>query len=161
MPRKSLGLFQMGFLMIFTNCVNADLGRINLQLHATIVSPTCELEPGSRNVAIDLPDYPGEASLRLKLTCPFEREVKYLFSGSTTDKEGSIFTNTSSNTPAQGVGIQLTDRFGVIKVNQERNLGHVNSRGKVLELRATYAANGVKVQAGNVQSVVSLTFVYP
>lgn len=159
--RNNLNFLRVGFLVFFINNANADLGRINLKLYATIVSPTCVIEPGSKNVVVDLPDYPGEASLRLKLTCPFERGVKYTFSGSTTNAEGNVFTNTSANSPAQGVGIQLSDRLGVIKVNQERDLGTVGSQGKNLDLTATYASTGGNIHAGNVQSVVGLTFIYP
>ncbi|ASM03982.1 hypothetical protein BVG88_18235 [Serratia marcescens] len=156
--------FNFSFLLLvitYSGFLHADLGRINIRMSAKIVSPTCIIEPGSKNVVIDLPDYPGEASIRLKLTCPFDRGVKYTFSGSTTNAEGNIFTNTSTNSPAQGVGIQLSDRLGVIKVNQERELGTVGSQGRNLDLTATYATTGAKIQAGNVQSVVGLTFIYP
>ncbi|MBF4185551.1 type 1 fimbrial protein [Serratia ureilytica] len=159
--RKTFNTLQVGLLILFTNSASADLGRINLQLYATIVSPTCVIEPSSKNVIVDLPDYPGEASFRLKLSCPFDRGVRYTVSGSTTDAEGSVFTNTSINSPAQGVGIQLSDRLGVIKVNQERVLGTVGPQGKNLDLTATYATTGGKIQAGNIQSVIGITFIYP
>lgn len=153
--------FQVGLLILFSNSANSELGNINVELYATIVSPTCVIEPGSKNVVIDLPDYPGEASFQIKLSCPFDRGVKYFLSGSTTDAEGNVFTNTSTNSPAQGIGIHLSDRLGVIKANQERELGTVGLQGKSLDLTASYATTGDKVQAGNVQSVIGLTFIYP
>lgn len=159
--KRFSGTLFTGLALLAAGCANAELGKVNLQLYATIVSPTCVIEPDTKNIIVNLPDYPGEASFSLRLTCPFDRGVKYSLSGSTADAERTIFTNTSSNSPAQGVGITISDGTGIIATNTERDLGAVGSEGKTLDMTATYARTQEKLLAGNVQSVVGLTFIYP
>ena len=159
--KKILEALRVLLLLMFCNSARAEIGVANIKLYATIVSPTCVIEPGSKNVVVDLPDYPGKKNFRIKLTCPYDREVRYSISGSTIDADGMVFSNTSTTSPAQGIGIQLSDSIGIIKANQERLLGTIGTQGKILDLEATYARTGGSVQSGNVQSVMGLTFIYP
>ncbi|MGR9857681.1 fimbrial protein [Escherichia coli] len=72
----------------------------------------------------------------------------------------SIFTNTASFSPAQGVGVQLTRNGTIIPANNTVSLGAVGTSAVSLGLTANYARTGGQVTAGNVQSIIGVTFVY-
>ncbi|MEQ5103882.1 hypothetical protein ABN206_16960, partial [Escherichia coli] len=71
-----------------------------------------------------------------------------------------IFTNTASFSPAQGVGVQLTRNGTIIPANNTVSLGAVGTSAVSLGLTANYARTGGQVTAGNVQSIIGVTFVY-
>ncbi|EFZ8626528.1 fimbrial protein [Shigella dysenteriae] len=72
----------------------------------------------------------------------------------------SIFTNIASFSPAQGVGVQLTRNGTIIPANNTVSLGAVGTSAVSLGLTANYARTGGQVTAGNVQSIIGVTFVY-
>lgn len=80
--------------------------------------------------------------------------------GTTADAGNSIFTNTASFSPAQGVGVQLTRNGTIIPANNTVSLGAVGTSAVSLGLTANYARTGGQVTAGNVQSIIGVTFVY-
>lgn len=84
----------------------------------------------------------------------------YYLSGTTADAGNSIFTNTASFSPAQGVGVQLTRNGTIIPANNTVSLGAVGTSAVSLGLTANYARTGGQVTAGNVQSIIGVTFVY-
>jgi minor fimbrial subunit len=117
----------------------------------------------ARDVTVTLPDYPGgKTPVPLTVTCNQNQNLSYYITGPTADAGHSIFTNTAASSPAQGVGVQLNDsNGGVIATNVNTPLGIVGPSPVNLGLTASYALTGGQMAAGNVQSVISVTFVYP
>ncbi|MDZ7126229.1 fimbrial protein, partial [Escherichia coli] len=60
----------------------------------------------------------------------------------------------------QGVGVQLTRNGTIIPANYTVSLGAVGTSAVSLGLTANYARTGGQVTAGNVQSIIGVTFVY-
>lgn len=125
-----------------------------------VVIPVGGCDVSSRNVAVTLPDYPGTETVPLTARCAQEQRLSYYLSGTTVDTASTIFTNTSSNNPAIGVGVQLSNRNGVIAANKNVSLGTVGISPVSLGLTASYARTSDKLVAGNVQSIIGVTFVY-
>ncbi len=86
------------------------------------------------------------------------KNLGYYLSGTTVDAGNSIFTNTASFSPAQGVGVQLTRNGTIIPANNTVSLGAVGTSAVSLGLTANYARTGGQVTAGNVQSIIGVTF---
>ncbi|MBZ4256659.1 fimbrial protein, partial [Mycobacterium tuberculosis] len=84
----------------------------------------------------------------------------YYLSGTTADSANAIFTNTASASPAQGIGVQLTRNGSAVPANSTVSLGTVGTSPVNLGLTATYARTTGQVTAGNVQSIIGITFVY-
>ena len=132
----------------------------NLRANNTVTVPTGGCDVSSRNVTVQLPDYPGSASVPLTVHCGSTKALSYYLSGTTADSAASIFTNTSSGSPASGIGVQLSNSSGVLTANKNVSLGNVGTTPVSLGLTASYARTSGQVVAGNVQSVVGVTFVY-
>ncbi len=132
----------------------------NLYANNTVTVPTGGCDVSSRSVTVSLPDYPGTQSVPLTVHCASTKALSYYLSGTTADTASTIFTNTSSSSPAQGVGVQLSNGSGVLATNQTVSLGNVGTSPVSLGLTATYARTSGQVVAGNVQSIVGVTFVY-
>ena len=96
----------------------------------------------------------------LTVYCAKSQNLGYYLSGTTVDAGNSIFTNTASFSPAQGVGVQLTRNGTIIPANNTVSLGAVGTSAVSLGLTANYARTGGQVTAGNVQSIIGVTFVY-
>lgn len=127
----------------------------------SVVVPTGGCDVSARNVTVTLPDYPGNVNIPLTVRCARTQELAYYLTGATTDTASTIFTNSAPSLVAQGIGVQLSNRNGVIKTNRNISLGNVGSSPVSLGLSATYARTSGQVVAGNVRSVVGVTFVYP
>uniref|UniRef100_UPI0025EC9859 fimbrial protein n=1 Tax=Tatumella sp. UBA2305 TaxID=1947647 RepID=UPI0025EC9859 len=125
-----------------------------------VVVPTGGCDVSSRDVTVTLPNYPGTQTIPLTVHCAATKALSYYLSGTTTDTASTIFTNTSSTSPAQGVGVQLSNSSGVLATNQNVSLGNVGTSPVSLGLTASYARTSGQVVAGNVQSIVGVTFVY-
>ncbi len=132
----------------------------NLYANNTVTVPTGGCDVSSRSVTVSLPDYPGSSSVPLTVHCASTKALSYYLSGTTADTASTIFTNTSSASPAQGVGVQLSNSSGVLATNQTVSLGNVGTTPVSLGLTASYARTSGQVVAGNVQSIVGVTFVY-
>lgn len=100
--------------------------------------------------------------VQCRFLLPFivQQNLGYYLSGTTADAGNSIFTNTASFSPAQGVGVQLTRNGTIIPANNTVSLGAVGTSAVSLGLTANYARTGGQVTAGNVQSIIGVTFVY-
>ncbi|HBV5669615.1 TPA: fimbrial protein [Klebsiella pneumoniae] len=68
--------------------------------------------------------------------------------------------NSDSASPAQGIGVQLTRNGSAVPANSTVSLGTVGTSPVNLGLTATYARTTGQVTAGNVQSIIGITFVY-
>lgn len=92
--------------------------------------------------------------------CAQNQNIAYYLTGTTADTSNSIFRNTASASPAQGIGVQMVRNGTVIPANRNVSLGKVGTSSVNLGLTATYARTSGKVTAGNVQSIIGVTFVY-
>ncbi|WP_187321720.1 fimbrial protein [Serratia marcescens] len=126
----------------------------------TVFVPTGGCDVSSRNVTVTLPDYPGTTSVPLTVHCGQNQQLAYYLTGTTADTASTIFTNTSSSNPATGVGVQLSNRNGIVATNKNVSLGTVGTSPVSLGLTASYARTTGQVVAGNVQSIIGVTFVY-
>lgn len=123
--------------------------------------PTGGCDVSARNVTVSLPNYPGTVSVPLTVSCGSSKSLDYYLTGTTTDTAASIFTNTSTDSPAEGVGIQLSNTSGILSTNKNISLGTVGTSAVSLGLTASYARTSGQVTAGNVKSIIGVTFVYP
>lgn len=92
--------------------------------------------------------------------CAQNQNLAYYLTGTTADSANSIFRNTASASPAQGIGVQLTRNGTAVPANSNVSLGTVGTSPVNLGLTATYARTSGQVTAGNVQSIIGVTFVY-
>lgn len=132
----------------------------NIYANNNVIIPTGGCDVSARNVTVTLPDYPGTVAVPLLVHCSQKQQLGYYLSGTTENTENTIFTNTSSSNPATGVGVQLSNRSGVIATNKNISLGTVGTSPTSLGLTASYARTTGQVVAGNVQSIIGVTFVY-
>ncbi|WP_373602528.1 fimbrial protein, partial [Escherichia coli] len=132
----------------------------NIYANNDVVVPTGGCDVSARDVTVTLPDYPGSVPIPLTVYCAKSQNLGYYLSGTTVDAGNSIFTNTASFSPAQGVGVQLTRNGTIIPANNTVSLGAVGTSAVSLGLTANYARTGGQVTAGNVQSIIGVTFVY-
>ena len=115
----------------------------------------------SRNVNVNLPDFPGSAEIPLGVYCSSEQKLSFYLSGTTTDSARQVFANTAPDaTKASGVGVSLIRNGKILATGENVSLGTVNKSKVPLGLSATYGQTGNKVSAGTVQSVIGVTFIY-
>lgn len=133
----------------------------NIYANNNVVIPTGGCDVSSRDVTVTLPDYPGTVPVPLTVHCAQNQNLAYYLTGPTADAASTIFTNTASASAAQGIGVQLSNSSGVIATNRNVALGSVGTSPVSLGLTATYARTSGQVVAGNVTSVVGVTFLYP
>ena len=145
-----------------TNNYNSDDFQFvwNIYANNDVVVPTGGCDVSARDVTVTLPDYPGSVPIPLTVYCAKSQNLGYYLSGTTADAGNSIFTNTASFSPAQGVGVQLTRNGTIIPANNTVSLGAVGTSAVSLGLTANYARTGGQVTAGNVKSIIGVTFVY-
>ena len=111
--------------------------------------PTGGCDLSSRNVTINLPEYPGNAQpYSFIYFCPRQQNISYYLTGSTSDVNNTVFTNISSNSPAKGVGIKISNNNGVIPANTPVKLGNVTNNSVSLRLSASYGEMGEKGKSG-------------
>jgi len=147
-----------------TNNKNNDSFQFIWRIYANneVVVPTGGCDVSARNLTMTLPDYPGTLAIPLTVYCVKPQPLAFYVSGMTTGGDRTIFTNTSSaTTAAQGIGLQLLRNGETVAANNIMPLGTVGRANVSLGLSAQYARTTGTVTAGNVQSVVGVTFVYP
>jgi len=132
----------------------------NIYANNTVVVPTGGCDVSSHDVVVTLPDYPGTAAVPLNVHCAQNQNLFYYLTGPTTDSANTIFSNTASISPAAGIGVQLSNRNGVIATNNSISMGSVGVSPVELGMTASYARTSGQVVAGNVQSIIGVTFVY-
>lgn len=132
----------------------------NIYANNNVVVPTGGCDVSTRDVIVTLPDYPGTMAVPVTIHCAQNQNIAYYLTGTTADTSNSIFRNTASASPAQGIGVQMVRNGTVIPANRNVSLGKVGTSSVNLGLTATYARTSGKVTAGNVQSIIGVTFVY-
>lgn len=133
----------------------------NIISNNNVVMPTGGCTVDSRNVTVDLPDFPGSAEIPLGVYCSSEQKLSFYLSGATTDSSRQVFANTAPDaTKASGVGVTLMRNGKILATGENVSLGTVNKSKVPLGLSATYGQTGNKVAAGTVQSVIGVTFIY-
>ena len=133
----------------------------NIISNNSVVMPTGGCTVDSRNVTVDLPDFPGSAEIPLGVYCSSEQKLSFYLSGATTDSARQVFANTAPDaTKASGVGVSLMRNGKILATGENVSLGTVNKSKVPLGLSATYRQTGNKVSAGTVQSVIGVTFIY-
>lgn len=133
----------------------------NLYALNTVLIPTGGCDVSSRNVTVNLPDYPaGATSVPLTVHCAQNVGLAYYLTGTTANAANNVFTNTASGTTAQGIGVQLSNGSGILTANTTVSMGTVGTSPVDLGLTANYGLTGGQVTAGNVQSIIGVTFVY-
>ncbi|EFN9871245.1 fimbrial protein [Escherichia coli] len=131
----------------------------NIYASNDVVVPTGSCDVSSRDIAVTLPTYPGEAPVPLTVRCVREHNISFYLSGNTTDSSNSVFRNNASQA-AQGIGVQIKRNNTPVPINSSVNLGVVGNTPVNLGLTATYAQTGGQITGGAVQSVIGVTFVY-
>lgn len=132
----------------------------NLYASNDVFVPTGGCDVSARDVTVNLPEYPASTAIPLTIHCAQNQNLGYYLSGSTEDSGHSIFTNTAFVSPSKGIGIQLNRNGTAIPTNSTVSLGNVGPSAVNLGLTATYARTSGPVTAGNVQSIIGVTFVY-
>ncbi|EEY1621087.1 hypothetical protein EP758_21610 [Escherichia coli] len=133
----------------------------NIISNNSVVMPTGGCTVDSRNVTVDLPDFPGSVEIPLGVYCSSEQKLSFYLSGATTDSARQVFANTAPDaTKASGVGVSLIRNGKILAAGENVSLGTVNKSKVPLGLSATYGQTGNKVSAGTVQSVIGVTFIY-
>ncbi|CAK9883723.1 MAG: Type 1 fimbrin D-mannose specific adhesin [Candidatus Erwinia impunctatus] len=145
-----------------TNNINSDSFRFQWNIYAnnSVVVPTGGCDVSARNVTVTLPDYPGSAAIPLSIYCVQNQKISFYLTGTTADINRTIFVNTSTDTAAKNVGIQLSRSGSVLRTNEAIALNTVGTSPASLGLTATYARTGGQVTAGNLKSIISLNFIY-
>lgn len=132
----------------------------NLYANNSVTVPTGGCDVSSRNVVVMLPEYPGSAQVPLTVSCAANQNLSFYLSGSTATSNDVFLNSYSGATTASGVGIQLLRNGNAIPANQNISLGTVGTSALSLGLTASYARTSGQVTAGNVQSIIGVTFVY-
>ncbi|HCZ9099693.1 TPA: fimbrial protein [Klebsiella michiganensis] len=132
----------------------------NIYANNNVVVPTGGCDVSTRHVSVTLPDYPGTMAVPVTIHCAQNQNIAYYLTGTTADRSNSIFRNTASVSPAQGIGVQITRNGTVVPANRNVSLGKVGTSPVNLGLTATYARTSDPITAGNVQSIIGVTFVY-
>lgn len=66
----------------------------NIISNNSVVMPTGGCTVDSRNVTVNLPDFPGSAEIPLGVYCSSEQKLSFYLSGATTDSARQVFANT-------------------------------------------------------------------
>ncbi|MDI6539114.1 fimbrial protein [Pantoea ananatis] len=126
----------------------------------SVVVPTGGCDVSARDVTVSLPDYPGSAAVPLTVHCAQSQRLGYYLSGPVSASDATLFTNAAATSPAQGVGVRISDSHGPLAAGSTVSLGAVSTAPVNLGLSAAYGLTGGQVTAGNVQAVIGVTFVY-
>ncbi|NMD82944.1 MULTISPECIES: fimbrial protein [Klebsiella] len=155
----TLLMYQVGSNM---NGSHVRTSKFTWDIYASnnVVVPTGGCDVSARNVTVTLPEYPGTAAIPLTVRCAQNQNLGFYLSGTTVDTAGSVFRNAASGSPAQGIGVQLSRNGSVMRTNTTESLGTVGTSPVSLGLTASYARTTGQMTAGNVQSIIGVTFVY-
>ena len=136
----------------------------NLYASNDVTVPTGTCDVSARSVTVQLPNYSqdsaGTTDIPLTVHCSIARSLNYFITGSTADSASTIFSNVSSNSPAAGIGVKIRNNGAVLATNKTVSVGNVGTTPVSLGLTAEYARTSGQVTAGNVQSLVNVTFSY-
>lgn len=111
----------------------------NIISNNSVVMPTGGCTVDSRNVTVNLPDFPGSAEIPLGVYCSSEQKLSFYLSGATTDSARQVFANAAPDaTKASGVGVSLIRNGKILATGENVSLGTVNKSKVPLGLSATY-----------------------
>jgi len=127
-----------------------------------VVIPVGGCDVSARDVTVTLPVYPGTQVIPASVRCAQNQQLSFYLSGTTANTANNIFANSASAPRAQGIGVQIRRNGGILQANTPVSLGTVGPAGVNLGLSATYGLTGTpgQVTAGNVQSIIGVTFTY-
>jgi minor fimbrial subunit len=85
----------------------------NIYANNNVVMPTggCDVSSRASRSRFQLPGLNG---VPVTVHCAKNQALGYYLSGTTADAANSVFTNTASASPAQGIGVQLTRNGSVV-----------------------------------------------
>lgn len=92
-----------------------------------MIIPTGGCDVSARNVTVTLPEYPGSTAVPLTVRCGQNQKIGFYLSGTTADSANTVFTNTSSASPAQGIGVQLLRNGTILRSNSTVSMGTVGT----------------------------------
>ncbi len=96
----------------------------NIISNNSVVMPTGGCTVDSRNVTVNLPDFPGSAEIPLGVYCSSEQKLSFYLSGATTDSARQVFANTAPDaTKASGVGVSLMRNGKTLATGENVSLG--------------------------------------
>lgn len=156
----TLLMYQVGSNISNGGSVFTSTFTWNIYANNSVVVPTGTCDVSARDITVTLPDYPGSAAIPLSVYCSKDQKLGYYLTGTTADTANSIFTNTATASAAAGIGVQLMRNGTILPANSTVSLGTVSTSAVSLGLTASYARTSGQVTAGNVQSIVGVTFVY-
>ncbi|SQC15131.1 fimbrial protein FimH [Klebsiella pneumoniae] len=145
-----------------TNNYNSDSFQFiwNIYANNDVVVPTGGCDVSARDVTVTLPDYPGSMAVPLTVHCAQSQQLGYYLSGTTADSANAIFTKYRLRLAGAGDRRSADAQRQRRPANSTVSLGTVGTSPVNLGLTATYARTTGQVTAGNVQSIIGITFVY-
>jgi len=145
-----------------TNDQGASLEYIwNIYANNNVVIPTGGCDVSARDVTVNLPVYPATQSFNINVHCAQTKTLAYYLTGPTANASNDIFSNVATASPAQGLGVQISNNNGIIRANNNVLIGQVGTSNTTIPLTASYARTRGQVTAGSVRSVIGMTFIYP
>ncbi|HEK1626353.1 TPA: fimbrial protein [Pseudomonas aeruginosa] len=132
----------------------------NLTASNSVIIPTGGCDVSARDITVSLPDYPATANIPLTVRCAKNQKLAFYLSGTTINSDESIFINSATGTAARGIGVQILRNGSAVPANNNISLGVVGTSPMNLGLTTSYARTSGPVTAGNVQSLIGVTFVY-
>ncbi|MDF7680294.1 fimbrial protein [Enterobacteriaceae bacterium ESL0689] len=137
----------------------------NIYSQNAVIIPTGSCDVSARDITVNLPEYSSinaKQSIPLMVHCARNQNLHFVLSGTTAaGSNGMIFTNTaSSSVAARGMGIQFFHNNTPISANSDVPLGTVGTSPVDIGLAVNYERTGGPVVAGQVQSIVGVTFKY-
>lgn len=161
-------LFNSGELVLYVVMIKHVLNGysegmfFNVRAKNSVVTPTATCDVNPKTINVTMGSYPldnADKDINLSIRCTRDRNVGFKLSGQT-EPSTAIFSNSSAQSPAQGIGIQIVRGNRAITPNSLVNLGVIGTTPRTINLKARYALNGKPIKAGNVRSVIDMSFVY-
>jgi len=146
---------------IATTSGNPRYFQWNIYANNDVVIPTGGCDVSARDVTVNLPVYPATQPFNINVHCAQTKTLAYYLTGPTANASNDIFSNVATASPAQGVGVQISNSNGIIRANNNVLIGQVNTTNTSIPLTASYARTSGQVTAGSVRSVIGMTFIYP
>lgn len=129
-----------------------------------VIVPTGGCDVSTRDTVVYLANYPGQPKpVDLSIRCAENSQnVGFYLTGETADTGNTIFSNIASEPAAKGVGVQILRNGKAIStgIGNTVPLGPLTSSLTSLNLSAAYARTEGQVTAGNVMSIIHVTFIY-
>lgn len=177
-PITGTGAITSGKVAAYSDNYYNDLGVIFVPANGvTVVTPTCEIDTGSRNILVQLGKVPaknfsgvgstaGTRPFNIQLNCTAgaaAANMVYLRMDATLDPSGQqgVLQLTQGAGVATGVGIQVLDRSGVaVKFGEDALVGPSKQGDYVLPYTARYLQTAPDITAGPANGVATFVVNY-